>query len=33
MAAIIEDKKAFVGFAGFGAFSLALREAGFETIE
>lgn len=28
-----EDKKAFVGFAGFGGFSLALREAGLDTIE
>lgn len=27
------DVKAFVGFAGFGGFSLALREAGFETVE
>lgn len=30
---MVEDKKAFVGFAGFGGFSLALREAGFDTIE
>ncbi len=27
------DRKAFVGFAGFGGFSLALREAGFDVIE
>lgn len=33
MAAIAEEKKAFVGFAGFGGFSLALREAGFAVIE
>lgn len=27
------EAKAFVGFAGFGGFSLALREAGFEVVE
>lgn len=31
--AITEDKKAFVGFAGFGGFSIALCEAGFDVIE
>lgn len=31
--AITGDKEAFVGFAGFGGFSLALREADFDVIE
>lgn len=33
MERISGDKKAFVGFAGFGGFSIALREAGFDTVE
>lgn len=28
-----DSVKAFVGFAGFGGFSLALREAGFDVVE